>query len=254
MSQTLEPEKRLNADFQKLLQSMDGDGTTDYEKYLNTSEILGAQKKIEDLCNEDELQFLTIHQVEELWMKLINYSLSRVIIHMKPNKANYVTHLMGRVHRIQRMMINQLEILETMSPKNYQTIRVQLGNGSGQESPGFRHMLRLAPYLWESFEENFLSIPKRSIEMIYNSSEDYTNEYLVAESLAEFDELFSKFLFNHIKLIQRSIGDESKSLKGRPIEMLKKRIFTPFFPELWKIRSQMTESWGSNYGFVRESL
>ncbi len=52
---------------------MNGEGTLDYELYLNTKALLSCQTKYQELCNADELQFQIVHQVEELWMKLIAY-------------------------------------------------------------------------------------------------------------------------------------------------------------------------------------
>ncbi len=54
---------------------MSGEGTLDYELYLNTKALLSCQSKYEELCNPDELQFQLVHQIEELWMKLIAYTL-----------------------------------------------------------------------------------------------------------------------------------------------------------------------------------
>ena len=78
--------------------------------------------------------------------------------------------------------------------------------------------------------------------------------YVVAESLLEFDELFQKFRYHHIQLIYRSIGMDAKSLKGRSVELLRKGAKTRFFPELWDIRYQMTDSWSNENGVVRESI
>jgi tryptophan 2,3-dioxygenase len=72
--------------------------------------------------------------------------------------------------------------------------------------------------------------------------------------MAEYDELFQKFRFHHIQLIHRSIGLTAKSLKGRPVELLEEGVKLQFFPELWAIRGQMTDSWGHDYGVVRESI
>ena len=76
----------------------------------------------------------------------------------------------------------------------------------------------------------------------------------VAEALVEYDELFQKFRANHIYLIQRSIGLGSKSLKGRPVELLQAGTRHRFFPDLWDIRADMTDRWGSAYGVVRDSI
>ena len=54
---------------------MNGEGTLDYELYLNTKALLSCQTRFDELCNADELQFQIVHQVEELWMKLIAYTL-----------------------------------------------------------------------------------------------------------------------------------------------------------------------------------
>jgi len=67
-------------------------------------------------------------------------------------------------------------------------------------------------------------------------------------------ELFQKFRYHHIQLTHRTIGLGAKSLKGRSVELLDEGLRTRFFPELWKIRNQMTDAWGAQYGVVRDSL
>ena len=59
---------------------------------------------------------------------------------------------------------------------------------------------------------------------------DHGDAYVVAERLIEFDELFQTFRFQHLQLIRRSIGAETKSLKGRPIEALEQGVKHRFFP------------------------
>ena len=70
----------------------------------------------------------------------------------------------------------------------------------------------------------------------------------MAEALAEFDELFQKFRYEHMQLIHRTIGFGSKSLKGRPVEILEDGMRHKFFPELWEVRGEMTDRWGAEYG------
>jgi tryptophan 2,3-dioxygenase len=233
---------------------MNGDGTLDYELYLNTKSLLSCQKEFSALCNKDELQFQIVHQVEELWMKLIGYTLLDVDEYMQQENTNRVVTLFRRVHMALRLMIVQLDLLETMSPKEYQEIRLQLGNGSGQESPGFRVILKMHPLLWQSFKTTYLDRHGLTVEKIYNSEYSHSDAYVVAEALAEFDELFQRFRFVHIQLIQRTIGMGSKSLKGRSVEMLNEGQRVRFFPELWEIRSHMTDTWGASHGVVRDSI
>src|SRR6202020_1027777 len=131
---------------------MSGEGTLDYEFYLNTKSLLSCQTPFEELCNADELQFQVVHQVEELWMKLIAYTLLDIDEYLQQENTNRVLTLFRRVHLLQQMMIQQIALLETMSPKEYQAIRTRLGNGSGQESPGFRVLLKMFQPIWNSFK------------------------------------------------------------------------------------------------------
>lgn len=226
----------------------------DYGVYLKCDRLLSCQKPLKDLSTSDELQFQIVHQVEELWMKLMAFTLVDIIEYMQQQQSHRVITLFGRVHRLQHMMIDQLAILETMSPKEYQQIRLQLGNGSGQESPGFRMLLKLPKDLWEAFETHYLDGGKISIESIYDQEYCHDEKYTVAEALIEYDELFQLFRWRHIFLIHRSIGLGSDSLKGRPVDLLQQGASKRFFPQLWDIRNHMTNSWGSEYGKVRPSI
>lgn len=226
----------------------------DYGVYLAVDRLLACQKPLADLCTPDELQFQIVHQVEELWMKLIAFTLGEIDAQMAASQTFRVLGLFERVHRLQRMMIDQLGVLETMSPFDYQTIRLQLGNGSGQESPGFQLLLTLPQPLWQRFAACYLDPTGRSIADVYDSGYTHDAAYMVAEALIEFDELFQKFRAHHLYLIHRSIGMGSKSLKGRPVELLQAGGRHRFFPELWDIRAAMTDRWGGEYGVKRDSL
>jgi tryptophan 2,3-dioxygenase len=224
----------------------------DYELYLNTDALLACQKPFQDLVNPDELQFQIVHQVEELWMKLLVSTLMDIDDHMAAGRTHLAVTLLGRCHRLLRMMTQQLELLETMSPKDYQQIRLQLGNGSGQESPGFRILLHVPAQLWPTFERHYLK--GRTVREVYDSGYSHDDAYVVAEAMLEFDELFQKFRSSHIFLIHRSIGMGAASLKGRSVDLLQAGVQHRFFPALWDVRWQMTDAWGASYGRVRESL
>ena len=234
--------------------TMNGEGTLDYELYLNTKKLLSCQKEFSEFCNRDELQFQVVHQIEELWMKLIGYTLLDIDDYVQQENTNRVLTLFKRVHIALKLMTEQLALLETMSPKEYQEIRLVLGNGSGQESPGFRTLLKMHPHLWESFKKHYLEKHGLTLEKIYSSDYKHCAAYVVAEALAEFDELFQKFRYHHLQLINRSIGLGAKSLKGRSVEILNEGMRIKFFPELWEIRSKMTDEWGKSYGVVRDSI
>ncbi len=233
---------------------MNGEGTLDYEIYLNTKALLSCQKDFHALCNADELQFQIVHQAEEIWMKLIGYTLLDIDDYLQKEETFRVLTLFRRVHIAERLMIEQMALLETMSPKEYQEIRLQLGNGSGQESPGFRTILRMHTPLWQSFKTHYLEKHGLTIEKIYDSEYKHGPAYVVAEAFAEFDELFQRFRAVHMQLIMRTIGLGAKSLKGRAVELLNEGLRVRFFPELWEIRSQMSDSWSERHGTIRDSI
>lgn len=226
----------------------------DYGVYLNVAPLLRCQKPLAQLCNGDELQFQIVHQVEELWMKLIAYTLVDVRDLIDAGDTHRVVTLMGRVHRLMRLMTQQLELLETMSPRGYQQVRKQLGNGSGQESPGFQALLRMPGDLWDSFKAVYLEGRGLTVADIYDARYDHGDSYVVAEALIDYDELFQKFRAMHLYLVHRTIGSGARSLKGHPVQILEAGLQHRFFPELWDIRCAMTDAWGASYGVVRRPI
>jgi tryptophan 2,3-dioxygenase len=233
---------------------MQGEGRLDYELYLKTQALFACQKPFDQFCNRDELQFQVVHQVEELWMKLLAFTLLDVDEYLEQQQSHRAVTLLGRCHRTLRLMIHQLDLLETMSPKEYQEIRLQLGNGSGQESPGFRVIVQMLPHIWRTFERVYLEGRGLTVEAIYDTSYAHDDAYAVAEALMELDEQFQKFRWLHILLIHRSIGMGAASLKGRSVDLLQTGAKHRFFPQLWEIRSKMTDKWGGTYGRVRDSI
>jgi tryptophan 2,3-dioxygenase len=233
---------------------MQGEGNTDYEIYLNTRTLLSCQSDFDELRNGDELQFQIVHQIQELLMKLLAYTLLDIDAFMQTEDTNRILTLFKRVYRLQEKMIHLFSLLDTMSPKEYLEIRLKLGGGSGQGSPGFKTLFEMGKPLWESFKSNYLDKHDLSVEKIYDDDYTHSYAYVVAEALADYDELFQRFRYHHLQHIQRSIGLGAKSLKGRPVQLLEKGLSHRFFPELWKIRNQMTDRWTSDYGEVRDPL
>ena len=239
---------------EKYYEELEGDGDTDYEKYLNTKMLLSAQKRYKALCNHDELMFQIVHQVEELWMKLIGYTVADVIQAMETKNTLKVAYFFKRIHAAQRLMISQMELLDIMSPHDYQEIRLNLGNGSGIESPGFRNMKRVPKLFWEAFVAHYLECDVGNIDLIYNKNYTHDERYVVAECLIEFDQFFQLFMQRHFMLVARSIGIDANSLKGRTNDYLVKGTQYKCFPELWAIRGKMTNEWSAVNGVVRESI
>jgi len=234
--------------------AMHGRGNTDYEIYLRTRELLSCQSAFDELCNGDELQFQIVHQIQELLMKLIAHTLMDIDDYMAAKDTNRIVTLFKRIYRLQEEMIHLFSLLDTMSPKEYQEIRMKLGGGSGLGSPGFRTLCEMGDPIWESFKSHYLDEQGLTVEKIYDEGYSHCDAYVVAEALADYDELFQRFRYRHLQHIERSIGLGSKSLRGRPVQLLDKGLSHRFFPVLWEVRNKMTDHWASTYGEVRDPL
>ena len=226
---------------------LEGKGRTDYEKYLNTVDLLACQKSPQELVHHDELLFQIVHQTAELWMKLEIHELTETRSLIENREILRAVTLLQRVFEIQRILIRQIHLLETMSPWDYQTIRRILGKGSGLESPGFQRLLVLGPTLWPPFAD-LLRERSLTIDGVYTEKGDHYPIFMLAEALADFDEQFQLWRAHHLKLVEREIGGKVKSLKGRAIDFLSENLEQKFFPELWEVRNRLTEKGGTSYG------
>lgn len=218
---------------------------TDYEKYIRTEELLALQKAPSALTCHDELQFQVVHQAAELWMKLIEHELGftcQLLAADDPVRA--VTHL-GRVARIQRVLLHQLDVLDTMAPIDYMTIRTGLGRGSGQESPGFKTMLRLPGELvWPAFAA-FLERRGIALRALYERPHEPAHAQLfqLCEALVEYDQLLQLWRQRHLMIVYRTIGAGTPSLKGKPSDLLAHGLKQRFFPRLWEVRDEVFADW-----------
>ena len=215
---------------------------TDYEKYLRTEELLSLQKTADALVTHDELQFQIVHQVAELWMKLCAHEIARVIALLDADQPVRAAHTLRRVSEIQRLLEQQLGLLDTMSPKDYMVIRTALGRGSGQESPGFKHLLKVPRDIWDSFAR-LLARRGTSLRQIHETPEQHADLYALAEGLTDFDQALQLWRWRHLILVYRIIGAGTPSLKGKPVDLLERGVKERFFPELWQVRDELFAEW-----------
>src|SRR6266566_6486535 len=128
-----------------------GKGTSDYERYLRTDELLALQKTPEEMVHRDELLFQTVHQSSELWLKFACFEVETATKHLRDHEPAHAVRLLRRANDAMKIATQLLDMLEHMSPWEYQTIRRVLGHGSGFDSPGFREIRRVSPSLGEAF-------------------------------------------------------------------------------------------------------
>lgn len=216
---------------------------TDYEKYIRTDELLALQKRPEEMTCHDELQFQVMHQVAELWMKLIAHEVDRAAALLRDDQPAGASATLRRIGRIQRCLLQQLDLLDTMSPRDYMTIRAGLGRGSGQESPGFRTMLRIPGDVMWPAAEAFLARRGVTLREIYEKPDQHHELYAVCEGLVDYDQLLQIWRHRHLMLVYRIIGVGTPSLKGKPSDLLAHGMKQRFFPRLWAVRDELFADW-----------
>ena len=216
-----------------------GGAKSDYERYLNTDELLALQKGPEEWVHRDELLFQTVHQSSELWLKLAWNDVEAASEHLGEGEIDPALRLLRRSALCLVYATNQLDMLEQMSPWEYQEIRKVLGHGSGFDSPGWREMRRVTPLLGQAFhrlrEESGLSVVD-----LYVRGREHEALYQLAEALVEWDERITTWRVRHYKVVARIIGDSVVGTQGTPVEVLGRLIHHSFFPELWRARNELT--------------
>lgn len=219
---------------------------TDYELYLRVPELLALQKPPGELSCHDELQFQVVHQAAELWMRLIDHECHLLARLLDEDACARAQMTLRRVHQIQKILLEGIEVLYTMSPGDYMRIRAVLGRGSGQESPGFRRMLALGGELWPHVEA-LLARRGVSLRTVYEAPEAQADLFGILEGLVDFDLRLQEWRNRHVLLVYRTIGVGTPSLKGKHSELLERGLRTQFFPRLWEVRDELYAHWTVNH-------
>ena len=213
---------------------------SDYEKFVNTAALLACQRPIEGLVNTHELFFQVTHQVMELWMKVVAYELHVAIDEMGRGDLGEAALRLQRVREIERVLVDQIAIMETLSPADYHPIRLTLGHGSGSESPGFAGILHLAPEVYAAFADRLRKANATLLD-VHRDRHAHQPLFVLVQALMDVDSWFQRFREAHYHLVKRVIGSEVLSLKGIPASRLEHTSKEPQFPELWRVINETTK-------------
>ena len=117
-----------------------GNAPLSYNKYLRVRDLIGLQGCLSDPVHHDELLFITIHQAYELWFKQILHEIDAASAAMREDRAPSAARALGRVVEIEKLLVTQIHILETMTPISFLGFRDQLNPASGFQSMQFREI------------------------------------------------------------------------------------------------------------------
>ncbi len=216
-----------------------GDAASDYERYLNTEELLKLQKTADEWVHRDELLFQVTHQSSELWLKLAWNDADEAARLVEEGDVQAALRLLDRAALCIRFLVQQLDMLERMSPWEYQEIRKVLGHGSGFDSPGWNELRKVLPRLGQAFHAARRA-EGLSVRDVYVRGREHEDLYRLAEALIELDEQAQLWRMRHYQTVARVIGDKVVGTQGTPVELLGRLITKTSFPELWEVRNDLT--------------
>ena len=235
-----------------------------YGTYLKVQELLDLQKGMSQ--EHDELLFIVAHQVYELWFKVVLFELEAARDRIDADDVFFARHYLHRVHVIERLLVEQIEVLETMSPQDFLAFRSQLAPASGFQSVQFREIeflsglkeprylarveatpeeaARLRRRLDEpSLDDAFRSLLARrgspSLVEVFKDRERHGDLFDLCEALLDHDEAFAHWRARHVLMVERQIGGKTGTGGSSGAQYLRTTLDKRFYPELWDVRSQL---------------
>jgi tryptophan 2,3-dioxygenase len=247
-----------------------------YGSYLRVAELLDQQHLESDPPAHDELLFITIHQVYELWFKQLLHELTAAREEMFSGDLWRARHMLARVVAIEDVLIRQVAVLETMTPQDFLVFRDRLAPASGFQSVQFRELeflsgakdpgylerfrgltaderarleRRLAePSLWDGF----LHVVRRaglpadddasitaSLLAVAGDRGHYGQVWELAERLLDHDANSAMWRSRHVLMVERQIGTKSGTGGSSGSPYLRSRLGMHYFPLLWELRSHL---------------
>jgi tryptophan 2,3-dioxygenase len=246
-----------------------------YSRYLRLDDLLSCQSPLTD--SDDELLFVIIHQVYELWFKQILHETALLQRRLESGDSAGALHTARRIAKILKTAVGQMDVLETMTPQQFASFRPELGSSSGFQSSQFRYIEAVlgrrdfsAAVVDQTLDEIMGQRPVFASLLCYLSvcgwrvpaevldrdprepwhSDDAVNALLaevyagastpaeVCEALVDIDEGVQEWRYRHVKMVERIIGAKTGTGGSSGAAYLRGTLFRPAFPDLWAIRSR----------------
>jgi tryptophan 2,3-dioxygenase len=247
-----------------------------YAAYLRLDDLLSSQSPLTE--QHDELLFVIIHQVYELWFKQILHEAARLQDRLEAGDGAAALATARRIAKILKTMVGQMDVLETMTPRQFASFRPELGSSSGFQSVQFRYveavlgrrdfgaaaadpvlaaimarrpvfasLLRfLAAAGCDVPAAALASDPREPMAageavqaLLARVYERHGEEAEVCETLIDIDEGVQEWRYRHVKMVERIIGAKTGTGGSAGSAYLRSTLFRPAFPDLWEVRSRL---------------
>ena len=235
-----------------------------YGTYLKVPELLSLQQGLSK--EHDELLFIVAHQVYELWFKVVLFELEAARDRIAADDVFFARHHLRRVHVIEKLLVEQIEVLETMSPQDFLAFRSKLAPASGFQSVQFREIEFLSglkepkyvarleatadevarlnrrldePSLDDALHELIRRRGSPSLLEIFRDRERYGDLFDLCEAMLDHDEAFAHWRSRHVLMVERQIGGKTGTGGSTGAQYLRTTLGKRFYPELWELRSEL---------------
>lgn len=246
-----------------------------YNKYLKVPELISLQETLSDPKSHDELLFIIIHQTYELWFRQILHELDATIDWMNQDRAFRVNHSLRAVVGIEKVLVTQIHILETMAQIGFLEFRDKLNPASGFQSMQFREIefvsgqkdekileffredefaysrlqdrmkaASLGDAFWAMLSRNDFKVETYeeridAIVEILTHPEKYANFFIMQDLLIEHDENISLWRYHHVLMVERMLGMKRGTGGSAGVGYLMTTLTKKFFPEIWEARTHL---------------
>jgi tryptophan 2,3-dioxygenase len=245
-----------------------------YVSYLRLPELLACQTPQTE--EHDELLFVIIHQVYELWFKQTLHEAALLQRRMEDGDPPAALQTARRIAKILKTIVGQLDVLETMTPRQFAAFRPQLGGSSGFQSLQFREleavlgrrdldpeldprtaaaMRRRSVFdsLLRCLDRVGFDVPQPALEhdpaqawpagdpaildvLRQVYADDTSAAAGLCEALVDLDEGIQEWRYRHVKMVERIIGGQRGTGGSAGADYLRSTLFRPAFPDLWQVR------------------
>ena len=246
-----------------------------YNKYLKVPELISLQETLSEPTSHDELLFIIIHQTYELWFKQILHEIDSTLEWLKQGRAFRVNHSLRTVTAIEKVIVSQIHILESMAQIGFLEFRDKLNPASGFQSVQFRELEfvsgakdenilkffefdefahqkltgrftapSLADEFWNLLGRNNFDVSSEdarvnTIVEILTHPEKYADFFVMQDLLIDHDENIALWRYHHVLMVERMLGMKRGTGGSEGAGYLRTTLSKKCIPELWEARTHL---------------
>lgn len=246
-----------------------------YNSYLKVPELIMLQETLSEPTSHDELLFIVIHQTYELWFRQILHEVDATLGWLNEGRMFRANHSLKAVNAIEKIMVSQIHILESMAQIGFLEFRDRLNPASGFQSMQFRELEfssgakderilkffefdpfaharlkkrfespSLADAFWSLLERNGFTTGSNdervaAITKILKKPETYPDLFNMQDLLIDHDENIALWRYHHVLMVERMLGMKRGTGGSEGAGYLRSTLSKKFFPEIWEARTHL---------------